>query len=239
MKSIAACARRTSARAQFRLKNCAPNASRGFLSEIQDLGTGVGFATSDQHNLLGQRVRKLDASQNTITLYSEAEQGMESMALGLYNSQAATGATEIIYLPTASGPMPLAALVKGTQYAIHSDHLNTPRRLTQTDGKVAWQWVTGAFGEVASTTGKTRFVSPKVNPAITGTTTLANFDLRYPGQVEDQESGLLYNHNRFYDPVTGRYMQSDPIGLAGGSEASMWVPIHSTSRIPKDWTQPS
>ena len=173
-------------------------------------------ATRYQHNLLGQRVRKIDASQNTIALYGEAEQGMESMALGLYNSQTATGATEIIYLPTASGPMPIATLVKGVKYAIHSDHLNTPRRLTQTDGKVAWQWVTSAFGEVPPTTGKTRFVSPKVNPAITGATTLTAFDLRYPGQVEDQESGLFYNHKRFYGPLEGRYLQADPIGLEGG-----------------------
>ena len=99
MKSIAACAHRTSARARFHLKNCAPNASRGFLSEIQDPGTGI--TTSYQHNLLGQCVRKLDASHNTITLYGEAEQGMESMPLGPYNSQTATGATAVIYLPTA------------------------------------------------------------------------------------------------------------------------------------------
>ena len=172
--------------------------------------------TRYQHNALGQRVRKLDASKNTITLYGEAEQGMESMPLGLYSSTTATGATEVIYLPTASGPMPIATLVKGVKYAIHSDHLNTPRRLIQTDGKVAWQWVTSAFGEVPPTTGKTRFVSPKVNPATTGTTTLANFDLRYPGQVEDTESGLFYNHRRFYGPLEGRYLQSDPVGLAGG-----------------------
>ncbi|WP_422701387.1 RHS repeat-associated core domain-containing protein [Delftia acidovorans] len=43
-----------------------------------------------------------------------------------------------------------------------------------------------------------------------------NFDLRYPGQVFDDETALSYNLHRYYDAATGRYAQADPIGLAGG-----------------------
>ncbi|MFI8615999.1 RHS repeat-associated core domain-containing protein [Acidovorax sp. NPDC077693] len=130
---------------------------------------------------------------------------------------APTKGAQHIWLPTANGPMPIAVVGEGRQYAVHADHLNTPRRLTQEDGQVAWQWEYSAFGDEAPTTAATRFTSAKTNPT-TGSTAvpLVQYNLRYPGQYFDEESGLHYNHFRSYDSKVGRYTQADPIGLEGG-----------------------
>ena len=57
-----------------------------------------------------------------------------------------------------------------------------------------------------------------------------SYNLRFPGQYYDAETGKHYNVNRDYDPVTGRYVQSDPIGLDGGMNAFEYaVSSHRTT----------
>ena len=59
-----------------------------------------------------------------------------------------------------------------------------------------------------------------------------NPNLLFAGQYFDQESGLAYNRFRYYDPQSGCYLKSDPIGLAGGETPYGYV--HN----PWDWLDP-
>jgi RHS repeat-associated protein len=128
--------------------------------------------------------------------------------------------------------MPIAAVIDGAMYAVHSDHLNTPRRLTNASGQAVWQWSYSAFGEDKPTVAKNRFANLEAtpNPGTTGISEV-KFNLRYPGQYADGESGLFYNYFRSYDARTGRYSQSDPIGLDGGWNRFGYVDANPLSWI--------
>jgi len=78
-------------------------------------------------------------------------------------------------------------------------------RLTQEEeAKVLWEWESKPFGE-----------SP-TNEDVDQDNTKFSLNLRFPGQYFDSETQTHYNINRDYNPVTGRYIQSDPIGFDGG-----------------------
>ena len=60
------------------------------------------------------------------------------------------------------------------------------------------------------------------------------FNLRFPGQYLDTETGLHYNYFRDYEPVVGRYVESDPIGLRGGAQYLRLFALKSRAQLDPD-----
>jgi RHS repeat-associated protein len=159
------------------------------------------------YNGLGQRVRKkLSESESIYYVYDEA-----GHLLGEYDT-----AGDLIQETVWLGDTPVATLRPASGggvdvFYVHTDHLNTPRMITQaSNNAVRWRWDDPAFGDSG----------PDENPESQGA---FHYNLRFPGQYFDEETGLSYNYFRDYDPATGRYVQSDPIGLAGGLNTYLYV----------------
>jgi RHS repeat-associated protein len=160
--------------------------------------TVSGSYTNYLYNALGQLIQKSATGGTTLIVYDES-----GHILGEYTS---TGA--LIEETRWMGDTPVATLLPNGSgisiYYVHTDHLGTPRKITRpSDNGLMWRWDPDTFGSVG----------PNTNPAGLGTFT---YNLRFPGQYALPESGLNYNYFRTYDPQTGRYIESDPIGLDAG-----------------------
>ncbi|UYB52373.1 DUF6531 domain-containing protein [Xanthomonas sp. AM6] len=150
-----------------------------------------------QYNGRGEQVRKFLGTTGTYTLYDETGHW-----LGDYDS---TGQAlqQAIWLDD----LPVGVLASNSLHYVQPDHLGTPRAVIDPVRDVAiWKWdLKGeAFGNSL----------PDQDPDQDGMAFV--FDMRFPGQRYDTATGLNQNYFRDYDPGTGRYAQSDPIGLSGG-----------------------
>ncbi len=104
-----------------------------------------------------------------------------------------------------------AASYKTQLYYIHNDDLGTPKLMTDINGTSVWEAYATPFGDAS------------VNEDVDGDGGKVVMNIRQPGQYFDWESGFYYNYFRYYDPETGRYITSDPIGLNGGINTYAYV----------------
>jgi RHS repeat-associated protein len=124
-------------------------------------------------------------------------------------------------VPVAVLKQTAGATVTTEVYQVYADHINTPRVIVRaSDNKMVWRWDNAdPFG----------LLPPNDNPSGLGVFT---YNPRLPGQLYDkEETNLHYNYFRDYDPSTGRYVQSDPIGLAGGLNTYGYVLGNPISNI--------
>ena len=196
---------------------------RNRLARTDFVGVNGDVSFLYAHNGKGERVRKhkdaFDETQTQTALYDEGGRLVREhasrtctgggdterpggRAIAEANAVPCNGTrvVELIYLDD----VPVAQITDGQPSYLETDHLGTPRVAANTATN-AWQWKWNFFG---SAFGEHSPAQP--------TTGGIDVSLRYPGQQYDAEAGLHYNYFRDNEPGTGRYVESDPIGLGAG-----------------------
>ena len=159
----------------------------GRMVRVED-GAGATIAEYG-YDPFGRRLWKDVDGTRAYFLYSD--EGL----IGEYDSAGAELCT-YGYVPGGLwGTDPLFEKSNGVYLWFRNDAQGTPQKITTASGAVVWSGIYDAFGNVQVT-------------ADTGFTN----NLRFAGMYHDQETGLYYNLHRYYDPQTGRYLQTDPMG---------------------------
>jgi RHS repeat-associated protein len=162
------------------------------------LDTTAGSKTVGQYgyNTYGERTSKRDLTHgnNYAFVYGEDHELIGERENGAWTNYV-WFAGELVGMTRASAI-----------YQIDNDHLGRPELITNANKAVVWQSNNDPFGGM----------NPTMN-------TLGEFNIGLPGQYFDAESNYWYNMNRYYVPAIGRYLQADPVGLAGGTNPFAYV----------------
>lgn len=156
---------------------------------------------SYQYDPLGRRISKTVNEQTTWFLYTDEgliaeldEQGNMNVAYG-WQPDTVWGTAPLWQANLSEGQ----SLETAEYHFLHTDHLGTPQIAVNAEGEITWRGIFESFGKV-----------------LLDDANRINMNLRFPGQYYDEETDSHYNYLRDYNPDLGRYLQRDPVGLAGG-----------------------
>ncbi|MBX3711828.1 MAG: RHS repeat protein [Lysobacter sp.] len=197
--------------------------ARGYSYNAANRMSGASLAgelvMSYRHNGRGERVYRQGIDKTVHTVFDESGRW-----IGDYDASG-TVIQQAIWL----GDLPVGLLARdgGTTRLFHvePDMLGSPRAVIDPtrgmNGTVVWRW--DLAGEA--------FGNDKPNEDPDGDGTAFVLDMRFPGQQYDSATGLNYNYFRDYEASTGRYVESDPIGLDAGINTYTYVGATPLVRI--------
>ncbi|EPX61056.1 hypothetical protein D187_001708 [Cystobacter fuscus DSM 2262] len=167
----------------------------GLLREVQRPdGARVQFG----YDALARRTRKVLLGASVEGLSSAAREVRFLWDGHVPLHEVASSESVITWLFEPEGFSPLVREDSTGRYSVVTDYLGAPTEMYDELGQLAWRMQLDAFG-----VGKADVA-------------LQVCSWRWPGQYEDEETGLLYNRFRYYDADVGRYISQDPLGLEAG-----------------------
>lgn len=182
---------------------------------LKSVRTPSGDIVRFEYDALGRRTAKIREANGTLTRFlwdgnvplhewtypsalrpetTEDKSGVRSFV----TPEPRDGMVTWVFAPGTFAPA--AKIAGGRAYSIVTDYLGTPIEAYDSEGGRVWARELDIYGRTLRQEGDPGFMP-----------------FLYPGQYLDCETGYAYNRFRYYDPSTGNYISSDPIGLAGNN----------------------
>jgi RHS repeat-associated protein len=187
--------------------------------------------TRFDYDAMGRRVAKHDAFGSTRFVWE-----------GMRLIEERRGAQVVSYVYEPDGHVPMARLDAKAEPAqasavaqvfhFHNDPAGLPEELSSSEGNLCWRASYRTWGATVAEQWEVTALNGRPAASVDAAPQAVEQNLRFQGQYLDRDTGLHYNTFRFYDPDIGRFIQPDPIGLAGGFN------LHGYAPNPIAWVDP-